>query len=472
MMLNVLRKLREISSQFWFLVAFLIIVFTFGGSSRLDVQSLAVLRPVSFAFLAVGLVTLRLEQIKANALLVFGICATMALALVHLIPLPAEFSWSTSVGTIDDVIMTLTEVEKQWQPFTATPSAGWQAVLALVLPCVVIILGIQLDKKEICRLLPLLIVLICLSGLLGLTQIVSDPNGPLYPYQISNRGHAVGLFANRNHAATVLACLFPMLAVYAAQREADGAGTNNRKKIYCGVIAAVLVPLILVTGSRSGLVIAGFGLVGAALLYQSPFDQPTKSKVERRAKSHREILFLGFLVVVLAIITVVFARAAAFERLIGSGQGESRVEFLVVSVKIFWANVPWGAGSGSYVETYKLAEPGHLLDATYLNRAHNDWVEIAVNFGAPGIVLLTIAAFGFIWRSYRLWRRQYQPTRMLKFGRMASISIFMIVTASVSDYPLRTPIIITIMAVLALYLMGRQQASAETASGDRACLQG
>src|SRR3546814_18783044 len=55
-----------------------------------------------------------------------------------------------------------------------------------------------------------------MSGGLGLAQVIGPRDGPLYLYEITNNGSAVGLFANRNHQAALLACLFPMLAVYAS----------------------------------------------------------------------------------------------------------------------------------------------------------------------------------------------------------------------------------------------------------------
>lgn len=59
---------------------------------------------------------------------------------------------------------------------------------------------------------------------------------------------AVGLFAIRNYAAVFLACLFPMRAMFAAKsRDSDRKGKNTPKS-QAMAFAAILVPLILVTG--------------------------------------------------------------------------------------------------------------------------------------------------------------------------------------------------------------------------------
>ena len=51
---------------------------------------------------------------------------------------------------------------------------------------------------------------------LGLWQMLEGPDSPLYFYTLSNRGLAVGWFANRNHLASFLASCVPMVALKCA----------------------------------------------------------------------------------------------------------------------------------------------------------------------------------------------------------------------------------------------------------------
>lgn len=439
------------SPLFWVLGGFLVLLFATGGASRADVQSLIILRPVSVIVCALALMTLRREHLAQRKWLLGFFVAVFVLALLHVIPLPPAL-WQPLAGRQELVdVEKLTGLTDVWRPLTLAPMNGWHALLSLFVPLAVLLMGIQLNRDDLFRLLPLLIALTGISGLLGLLQAIGDPQSALYFYRITNNGSAVGLFANRNHAATLLACLFPMLAVFASTAK----GTNDEvrlRQLLAAAIAIVLVPLILVTGSRSGLVSAVIGITGAGLLYRRPTDVRTV----RRGTPNRikAVPILGGLAVIsLGFLTFFFSRAEAIERLFVEASGEdSRTDFWVVSLDLFSKYFPWGSGSASFVEAFQIVEPAYLLDATYLNRAHNDWVEIAVTFGLPGVIGLALAAASFLWRSYNLWRDADAGRRNVAFGRLASVCIAMIAIASVSDYPLRTPIMMGVFAIFALWL--------------------
>jgi O-antigen ligase len=459
-----LRKNRSSDSRpswtFWVLGLFLTLLFATGGASRIDVQSLVILRPLSVIVCALALITLRREHLAQRKLLLGAFAAVFVLALLHVIPLPPAL-WQPLAGRDDMVdVEKLAELSGIWRPLTLVPMNGWHALFSLFVPLAVLLLGIQLNRDDLFRLLPLLIALAGVSGLLGLLQAIGDPQSALYFYRITNNGAAVGLFANRNHAATLLACLFPMLAVFASTAK----GTTDEvrlRQLIAAAFAIVLIPLLLVTGSRSGLVSAVIGVFGAGLLYHRPTDvRPIRRGVPNRIKA---LPILGVLTVIsLGFLTFFFSRAEAIERLFADASGEdNRTDFWVVSLDLFWKYFPWGSGSGSFVEAFQIVEPTYMLDATYLNRAHNDWLEIAVTFGLPGVIGLTFASFAFVWRSYNLWRNADKARRHVSFGRLASACIVIITTASLSDYPLRTPTMMGVFAILALWFTesGRQRSS-------------
>jgi hypothetical protein len=444
--------------QYWILAFFLIILFATGGASRVDVQSLIFLRPLSVLVCAIACMTLRREHLTQRRWLLGSIAAIILLALLHIVPLPPSI-WQSLAGREELVeIEKLTDMKDVWRPLTLAPINGWHALLSLFTPLAVILLGIQLTRDDLVRLLPLLIGLVALSGLIGLLQAIGDPQGPLYFYRITNNGSAVGLFANRNHAATLLACLLPMLALFAST--AKGTSDEVRfRQLLAAAVAIVLVPLILVTGSRSGLVNSFIGFAAAGLLYR----RPAEGRVVRRGTPTRirtAPLLGGVAIVCLGFITYFFARAEAVDRLFSETAGEDgRTDFWIVSFDLFWKYFPWGSGSGSYVEAFQVIEPARLLDATYLNRAHNDWVEISVTFGLAGAAFMMTALIAFMVRSFHLWRNNADANqRSVAFGRMASVTILIIAIASISDYPLRTP---TIMGVFAIFILWFTEAGRE-----------
>lgn len=454
------------SPVFWILTAFLVLLFATGGASRTDVQSLVILRPVSVIVCALALMTLRREHLAQRKWLIGSFAAIFVLALLHVVPLPPAV-WQSLAGRQDLVdVEKLAGLSDTWRPLTLAPMNGWHALLSLFVPLAVLLLGIQLKRDDLFRLLPILIALAGISGLLGLLQAIGDPQSALYFYRITNNGSAVGLFANRNHAATLLACMFPMLAVFASTAK----GTTDEvrlRQLVAAAIAIVLVPLILVTGSRSGLVSAVIGMLGAGLLYRRPTDVRTVRKGSPVRLKMVPILG-GLAVISLGFLTFFFSRAEAIERLFAEASGEdSRTDFWVVSLDLFWKYFPWGSGSGSFVEAFQIVEPAYLLDATYLNRAHNDWVEIAVTFGMAGVIGLAFAAAAFVWRSYKYWRNADKTRRYVAFGRLASVCMALIAIASISDYPLRTPTMMGVFAILALWFTESGREHSPSGSTDR-----
>lgn len=386
----------------------------------------------------------------------------IALVSLHLIPLPPGL-WQSLAGreelTNVDSIFGLNGV---WRPLTLTPMNGMHALLSLLAPTAVFLLGIQLGRDDLHRLLPLLIALAAVSGLLGLLQAIAGSDGPFYFYRITNNGSAVGLFANRNHAAVLLACLLPMLAVFASTAKGS-ADEKFSRQLFTAAITIVLVPLILVTGSRSGLLSALFGMLGAFFLYQKPKFASFAKRSNVRSRAWATPVFSGVVILSLGLASIFLSRAESITRLFDQTRGEEgRSEIWPVAVDLFWKYFPWGSGSGSFVEAFQILEPTGLLNSTYLNRAHNDWLEIAVTMGLPGILLLAVASVTYCVRSFVLWRRMDGNRRSVQYARMAGIVMAIIAVASITDYPLRTPLMMCVFAVLALWFTEAQSEDENT----------
>jgi len=452
------------SSVFWLLVVFLAVVFLTGGTSRGDAQSLAILFPWTILACGTALITLRLEHVRQHASLFIGFGVLLAFTLLYLVPLPSNI-WQSFPGRTDIVaIDEMVGLENSSRPVTLMPNAGWLSAYTLFTPLAVLLFGVQLKRDDLYRLLPLFISLGAVSGLLGLLQIAGTPGGPLYFYRITNSDSAVGLFANRNHAATLLASLFPMLAVFASA----GAGRHEvpqSRLLIAAAIALVLIPLILVTGSRAGLVLAVIGLVGASLLYRQPVRKQDYGSKTRKLKWLTLPRLAVVAVLCLAILTVYFSRAEALDRLFGqSMDADSRSIFWAESLNLFYKYFPLGSGAGAFGSAYQIIEKDHMLTSFYLNRAHNDWVELAVTFGILTILFIGFAVIQFLRGTIRLWFSANKKRRSVIFGRMAGIIIAMLGAASIADYPIRTP---TMMCLFGVAILWFNAATKTESSGSR-----
>ena len=441
--------------QFWGLLVALAGLFSMGGSSRADVQSLAVLNPAMILCCGVALVTLKQEHWRDKKWFLASFALVFLLVVFYLAPLPSQLDkFSQGAGEVA-AIRAAANAPNASQTLAIAPAAVWQPFFFLFAPLAVFLFAIQLNRDYLRLTLPIIILAGAISGIIGVLQLADSANGPLYLYRITNNGSAVGLFANRNHAAVFLACLFPMLAVFAARSLATNRGGWSIQRPLAIAVAIILIPLILVTGSRSGMLVAIVGLIGSLLLYN--LYVPTHGRPEK-SKSLAPILAASVLAC-LVFATIYFSRAEAIERIFSEpNRAIDRADFWTSSLKLFWHYFPFGFGPGSFVPAFQNEEPSALLSSTYLNRLHNDWLETVLTFGANGILLLICGLAYYVRRSFLLWARMDGTCTAVAMGRMASVIIAIFAIASMSDYPLRTP---AMMGLAALVLVWFAEADRE-----------
>lgn len=440
--------------QFWMLGALLVLLFLFGGGSRSDVAPLVFLRPIAVMMLFAGVLTVERAQLRANRMIV-GLCAATALLVAaHLVPLPPAV-WHDLPGreliARIDLAAGLGDV---WRPLAMSPASGLNALYSLAIPGAVILLAIQLRDEELYWMLALIVALGMVGAWVSLAQVAGASNGPLYFYRITNNGSAVGFFANRNHQALLIACLFPLLAGLAAAAPAIFA-KNSLPRSITVACASLLPPLLLVTGSRSGLVT---GLLGVALglgIYLIGALTPPHERTGRQPiPQWVKISLVGGGLLLLAVVTALLSRAEAIRRVLGSDSTEDlRVK---VWMPIFQAGadfMPLGSGAGSFVQAYKIIEPDGLLMPAYLNHAHNDWLEVWLTTGVAGLVLMAVALLWFVQHAFRILARMRElpdADANLTLAATAMSVIFLILIGSFLDYPLRTPAMAGLFAICAV----------------------
>lgn len=439
------------------LIVLLMLIFFMGGTSRADTQSLLVLRPLSVIFCGIGLWSLRWHHVQAYRFLYAFTAAIFVLFCFHIIPLPSSL-WSALPGRgIITEIDKVAELGAVWRPLSMVPSGTWNALYSMFVPLAVLLLGSQLNKEERFRLLPVLLGLGMLSGFIGLLQLIGDPQGSLYLYRITNNGSAVGLFANRNHQAVLLVTLLPMLAVYAS----SGVRSEEQLRIRGYIALAVgtfLIPLLLVIGSRAGLILGILGLISIPIIYKKPTLLTPKKRKHQRFDPRFALGALGALCI--GALTVIMSRAEAIDRLVQRTQMEDDRWLMWQPIaQMAWKYFPFGSGMGSFVEVYQIDEPYELLNTTYLNHAHNDWLEVYMTMGLPGLILLTSGCFFYTIAASKVFRPPLSESRSDVFARLGVIMILIFALGSISDYPLRTPSLASVFVIAALWLCAFREKS-------------
>jgi len=420
--------------------------------------SLIVLRPVAIAVSAFAAWGLTRDQILRHRFAFAMMAAVFALTILHLVPLPPAI-WSALPGReILVQIDAAAAIGPIWRPLSVAPAGTVNAFFSLFIPLAVLLLGVRLSTAMQHRLLLIVVLIGLFSALLGLLQLLGSPTGPLYLYRNTNYGVATGLFANRNHQAIFLATLLPMLAALAMSAR----GTPKQLLFSYGALisGAFLLPLLLITGSRIGIMTGALGLLSVPFLMRFDKRKPASPKQRkgpglrlwRWLSGPRGLVAMGAtFVAVLAGLTIWLSRAASVTRVVDAEAGdELRFKVWPVIFDNVTAYFPLGSGIGSFVPVFKIVEPDAILRPTYLNHAHNDPLEVLLTAGIPGALLMVAAVVAWAIAARRAFSGSLADPNIL-FARTGVIVIGLLGIGSLTDYPLRTPFLAALLVVAALW---------------------
>ena len=414
--------------RFYILIGFLSVCMLTGGSSRADAGLLLVLRPVTVIALAALLIAsprLELGSVRMPALLLGLFALTMAIQLVPLPPglwlaLPGHARYAEAAAVAG--------IAPPWRPLSLTPDLTLNSLISL-LPALVMLIGFAGIGRRRSDLLLFPLVLAGVSVVLGVVQIAGGSDSAAYFYRPTSDLLPVGLFANRNHQAVMLAIALPALAVWAR----DPAAGRYRLAM-AGGFGLVLLPVILTTGSRAGMALAGVGLVAATILVWP---------LLKRWRIPRVAYVAALVLVVAAVgVTIVAGRAVSIDRLadVDGPSTELRLVTLPIVMTIIRDYLPFGAGFGAFDQVFRGYEPDILLRPTFFNRAHDDVLETLLSGGVPALIVMVVFALWWGRRAVRVWRSDESGAYDLLLGRLGTIMSGMLVLASIVDYPLRTPL--------------------------------
>ncbi len=424
-----------------------------GGASRSDAAGQIVVRAVAFATLVIACLFVERPTLGTTRPVALLLLAALALAVVQLIPLPPTL-WRALPGR--GMFTAAAEVAGQpqpWRPLAIVPGTARNALFSLVVPIATFLLVIGLKPRDRGWLLPLLLLLILAETLVGVLQVSGIYiNNPLINDTLGQVG---GTFANRNHFALLLA-----IGCVVAPAWAMG---NGRRMAWRGPIALGLALLflmmILASGSRAGLIVGILALGIAAII--------TRQEIRRLLRKAPRWVFpaviLGVvaLVAIFVLLSMASNRAAALDRLAAENTGEDmRSRGLPVVLSMIGTYFPFGTGLGGFDPIFRIHEPMALLKRTYFNHAHNDFLEIVLDAGVAGLLLLLAALGWWLAMSIKAWRG---AAREQLLPRLGSAVLLLILVASLFDYPARTPIIMAVVVVAAIWLSGAGHAAATSA---------
>ena len=403
-----------------------------GGASRFDEDQQAIVRLAAILAIGASVWPLDFKPLLERPGLILAAAAAYLLLLLQLLPLPPGL-WAGLPGHDLYAAIAAESGAVAWRPLSLTPDLTLNALYALLPATAAGVAALYLDGRQRIWLARGVVVIACVSAMIGLFQVAGGGSG-LHLYRVTSDDAPVGLLANRNHQAAFLCCALALTGALTGVR-----GRNVRDpRIGLGAalaVAALLMLATISTGSRMGLLLVVFGGVGGIGAYKAAGRRLLPAR-----RALRLVIAAGAVLAV-AGLGLASARSGSLERLAHTNRvSETRaamVEPLLTTAKAF---MPLGSGFGSFDSAFRRYEPGSLLSTIYMNEAHNEPLQLAIEGGVPALLLLAGFAAWWAWTSVRVLVQGRSPN-----GRAMSVAwvtaTVILMASSTVDYPLRTPLL-------------------------------
>lgn len=378
----------------------------------------------------------------AARLFVAGI---VALPMLQLVPLPPAL-WQALPGQeLRVAVLGYAGAASSWQPLSLVPVSTAQSAIQAIIFVVLLVALLAMTDAGRVRAAWLVLALTLLGTAIGVLQVATG--GQPRVHASSHEGALLGFFANKNHMGLALAASLPL----AAWLLRVGEGRRGRLWFpFIGYWILVLVALVA-TNSRAGLLL---GLLASVAI-------GWRMMRGRRAR-YRFALAAGAAAVI-GFVATSSIFDALFNRF-NSVSDDLRLQFWQHTTPLIATYRLSGSGIGSFERLFVVNEQLGWVKPTYVNHAHNEYLEIALETGVAGylLLLLGVAVMAVAW--FRL-RNEGEGGRA-EAGWAAGLVVAMIALHSGIDYPLRRmatfPLAATACALLLAAWLPRRSAGEGT----------
>lgn len=400
-----------------------------GGATRFNLLQMIIVELASLPLLAY--LAWRLSQAplpKELRLPAILLAAAYAILILQLIPLPYGL-WSHLPGhQLSAEAEALMGAAKGWAPISLNPEETRSHLLAMLPPSTVF-LGTALlsaRRRKWMTLFPLAIAVI--SVCLGAAQLAGGADNSLYFYPSSNTDSAIGLFANRNHQASLLVSSLPLAALWMNLDRRQARRNMLPVALVLGIFLMEIVALIVVK-SRAGVLLLAPTLIASLLLAWR----------SEGGEGRRGVTLLGGVVGIALLVGIAFGIGPVLDRFAAAADDVEmggRLTAAITTTKAALHYLPFGSGGGTFVQAFTGFESVENMGPKFWNHAHNDFLEIILETGVFGILALLGFLFWVARRALAAWFRATSTGSNLACA--GSIVVGLLLLHSTIDYPLRT----------------------------------
>ena len=251
-------------------------------------------------------------------------------------------------------------------------------------------------------------------------------NGNLY-WVVPNRqsGWVYGPYVDHAHYAGLMEMLAPIPLVFAMMSR-----WQKSQRVLFGFVALLMASTIFLSQSLGGMVAFGLQMLFLAII------------VGVRERSRRQALLLLLMAVLLALWLEMLSPGGISERIarlqdpLGKAGASDRIHIVKDSLKMIRVRPLLGWGLGTFPVVYPSFRS--FYTNFFVNAAHNDYIQAAVETGLTGLALIC----GFLVLFYRValqrtghWRTDIRSAMTLA----AIIGVSGILIHSLSDFNLQIP---------------------------------
>ena len=360
----------------------------------------------------------------------------VAIPLVQLLPLPEAWWNLPSARQLlqrDLAEAGVTSLQYRW---SLASTATERDLLSLLPATALFFVALALGTVAQRRLYWLVICLSFFSLILGAAQVGAGQASILNPYPqwVPALG---GVFANPNHqAASIAIALVFSIALMFDVRSRVRRGENLPVLPWIlGTLIAVFILAIPMIGSRAGPIIA---VVPVALLV---LGRGTISYERMRERGAQAILLVAAFALLIGIHAAVSWTTGDKIDMIRSALTR---QTLLVGV----THAPLGGGIGTFIPLFDQGADVSLISGEYINAAHNDYAQLWLEGGVIAAGCMGAVLVWFIVSVRRLLALPSRSTSRRR-GLTVAAGMFVIVLHSAVDYPLRTPALLAVFALMA-----------------------
>jgi hypothetical protein len=347
----------------------------------------------------------RIQESRLSGLAKIGVVLILLVLALQFLPIAHPVNPFSGSGNSSSTLAPLQAIAEGGQFWSLALGRSLEATLATISLLGFAVFIARLSDFDQARLVRFFIVGTFLNVAIAFIQTSYnkfDTNSLFFPYRVS-----VGVFANENHFSSLIYCGIIL------------AGFQfiflNRNRFLYLISIVIFVFILFAYNSRAGMIIALVIAVPVYLVFVTH-------------QSARWRIVIAEAVLVAIPFVLLFYR-------IGDIEDGTRAGLSAISLTAALHYFPFGSSLGSFVHVYPMFDPVNAVGSTFINHAHNDWLELCLELGLffPAIIcLLIIAIVQSKWRN--------------GLSSLAILIIFALALHSLVDYPARTMAIGVIFA--------------------------